>query len=136
MVTVKETVSVTPSYTSTAREVVHEVIKVINHFGTQRLKIHTASRLQPKIQISSSELAKMVEEETQDVENTLKMVPPDLTFQEDRYASKKRLQRLRLTTDSIILLEEVSFHNNLRLVVNQPLFHSLWQFRYQQQMRR
>ncbi|KAH1005463.1 hypothetical protein HUJ04_006444, partial [Dendroctonus ponderosae] len=87
VVTVKETVSVTPSYTSTAREVVHEVIK-------------------PRVQISPSELANMVEEETQDVENTLKMVPPDLTFQEDRYASKKRLQKLRLTTESILLLEE------------------------------
>ncbi|KAL1514309.1 hypothetical protein ABEB36_003586 [Hypothenemus hampei] len=85
--TVKETISVTPSYTSTARDVIHETFI-------------------PKIDINPMELAKMVEDETQDVENTLKMVPPDLTLQEDRYASKKRLQKLRLNTDSMKLLEE------------------------------
>lgn len=49
----------------------------------------------------------MVEDENQDVENTLKMVPPDLTLREDRIAIKKRLEKLRLTSESMLLLEEV-----------------------------
>ncbi|XP_066246852.1 uncharacterized protein [Euwallacea similis] len=77
----------TLSYLSSPKEVVHEVIK-------------------PKLHIDSHELAKMVKEETQDVENILKIAPLDLPLREDRYALKKRVQRLRLNTESVMLLEE------------------------------
>ncbi|XP_050300647.1 uncharacterized protein LOC126739149 [Anthonomus grandis grandis] len=87
IVTVKETISLTPSYKTSAKDVRHETIT-------------------PKIDIDPNELARLVEEEIEDVENTLKMVPPDLSLQEDRVSVKKRLQKLRLNTESMILIEE------------------------------
>ncbi|CAG9772247.1 unnamed protein product [Ceutorhynchus assimilis] len=87
VISLKETVSVTPSYTTTVKRVVHEVTS-------------------PKIQMDPAELSQLVEEEILDIENTLKIVPPDLVLQEDRYAVKRRLQKLRLNAESIMLLEE------------------------------
>lgn len=71
----------------------------------------------------------MVEEETQDVENTLRMVPPDLPLHEDRYAVKKRLQKLRLNTESMILLEEVGYFGFCLIWLTR--FVSLWLTQYQ-----
>ncbi|KAF7264125.1 hypothetical protein GWI33_000606 [Rhynchophorus ferrugineus] len=86
-VTVRETISVTPSYTSTARDVTHEVTK-------------------PKLEIDPAEVARLVQEENEDVENTLKIAPPDLVLTEEKYGIKKRLQQLRLNSESMALIEE------------------------------
>ncbi|XP_066149468.1 uncharacterized protein [Euwallacea fornicatus] len=82
-----ETLSVTPSYLSSPKDVVHEEAR-------------------PKLHMEYHELAKMVKEESQDVENILKIVPPDLPLREDRYALKQRVQRLRLNAESVMFLEE------------------------------
>ncbi|XP_030749857.1 uncharacterized protein LOC115877717 [Sitophilus oryzae] len=87
IVTVKETISVTPSYTSTAKDVTHEAIR-------------------PKIDVDPYEVARLVEEESEDVENTLKIAPPDLMLTEEKYAMKKRLQQLRLNSETMALIEE------------------------------
>lgn len=49
----------------------------------------------------------LVEEEKEDVENTLKMVPADIILEPGKYEMKKRQQRLRLHSESMALLEQV-----------------------------
>lgn len=53
------------------------------------------------------EIAKLVEEENEDVDNTLKMLPPDLVLSPGKYEIKKRLQHLQLNSESVALLEQV-----------------------------
>lgn len=57
--------------------------------------------------ISPREVAELVQEEKEDVENTLKMVPPDLILEPGKYEMKQRQQRLRLHSESMALLERV-----------------------------
>lgn len=57
--------------------------------------------------MSPAEVAQLVEEEKEDVENTLKMVPADLNLEPGRYEIKQRLHKLRLNSESMALLEQV-----------------------------
>lgn len=57
--------------------------------------------------MSPAEVAQLVEEEKEDVENTLKMVPVDLVLEPGKYEIKQRLQKLRLNSESMALLEQV-----------------------------
>lgn len=52
-------------------------------------------------------MAQLVAEEKEDVENTLKMVPPDLLLEPGKYEMKQRQQKLRLQSESMALLEQV-----------------------------
>lgn len=57
--------------------------------------------------MSPAQIAQLVEEEKEDVDNTLKMVPPDLTTGPGKFGFKQRLRRLRLNSESMALLEQV-----------------------------
>lgn len=59
--------------------------------------------------MSPEEVAQLVEEEKEDVENTLKMVPPELELEPGKYEMKRRQQRLRLHSESMALLEQVTY---------------------------
>ncbi|XP_018579108.1 proteoglycan 4-like isoform X2 [Anoplophora glabripennis] len=58
----------------------------------------------------TEEIAKLVEEENEDVDNTLKMLPPDLALSPGRYEMKRRLQHLQLNSESVALLEQSIIH--------------------------
>ncbi|XP_060527603.1 uncharacterized protein LOC132702821 isoform X2 [Cylas formicarius] len=84
---VKETIAVTPSYTTTARDVTREVTRLT-------------------VDLDPVELERLVEEETEDVDNTLKMAPPELPLSPEKYGIKKRLRKLRMNSESMALLEQ------------------------------
>lgn len=57
------------------------------------------------------QVSQLVEEEKEDVENALRINPPELVNQSpERYPLKKRLQALRLSPENIALLEQVIYH--------------------------
>ncbi|RZC34903.1 uncharacterized protein BDFB_005477 [Asbolus verrucosus] len=64
-------------------------------------------KLTKKPNINPAHVNRLVKEEAEDVENTLRMVPPDLVSTSvDKYPLKKKLQNLRLNSESIALLEQ------------------------------
>ncbi|CAH2008339.1 unnamed protein product [Acanthoscelides obtectus] len=87
---VTSTVSVTPSYKTYSRECVRV----------------STEPTEPEIEMSLEEVAQMVAEEKEDVENTLKMVPPELVLIPGRYEMKRRLHSLRIHSESMALLEQ------------------------------
>jgi hypothetical protein len=61
--------------------------------------------------INRHHVNRLVREETEDVENTLKMVPPDLVSPSvERYPVKKKLQSLRLNAEPMSLLAQSVIH--------------------------
>ncbi|VEN58704.1 unnamed protein product [Callosobruchus maculatus] len=87
---VTSTVSITPSYKTYSKECV---------------RVSTGPT-EPEIDMSPEEVAQMVAEEKEDVENTLKMVPPELVLIPGKYEMKRRLHNLRLHSESMALLEQ------------------------------
>lgn len=54
---------------------------------------------------------RLIKEETEDVETTLKMVPPDLaTTSLEKFPLKKKLQNLRLNAEPVSILTESVIH--------------------------
>ncbi|KAG5890566.1 hypothetical protein JTB14_012694 [Gonioctena quinquepunctata] len=86
---ITSTMSVTPSYTMVDKKIIHSVTEPLDR----------------GVSMEPAALAKLVEEEKEDVENTLKMIPPDLNLGAGKYETKKRLQKLRLHSESMALLE-------------------------------
>ncbi|XP_057671726.1 uncharacterized protein LOC130903561 [Diorhabda carinulata] len=89
IVGVTSTISVTPSYATVSRDYVRALTEEKEDIG-----------------MSPEEVAKLVEEEKEDVDNTLKMIPPDLMLSPGKYEMKQRLQQLRLNSESVALLEQ------------------------------
>ncbi|XP_074039680.1 uncharacterized protein [Leptinotarsa decemlineata] len=87
---VTSTVTVTPSYTTISREVLRTITEPLDHGITMK----------------PADVAQLVREEKEDVENTLKMIPPDLNLSPGKFEVKQRLQQLRLNSESMALLEE------------------------------
>nr|CAH7725451.1 unnamed protein product [Callosobruchus chinensis] len=87
---VTSTVSITPSYKTYSKECV---------------RVSTGPT-EPEIDMTPEEVAQMVAEEKEDVENTLKMVPPELVLIPGKYEMKRRLHNLRLHSESMALLEQ------------------------------
>nr|CAH7720795.1 unnamed protein product [Callosobruchus chinensis] len=90
---VTSTVSITPSYKTYSKECV---------------RVSTGPT-EPEIDMTPEEVAQMVAEEKEDVENTLKMVPPELVLIPGKYEMKRRLHNLRLHSESMALLEQFCF---------------------------
>ncbi|XP_072384006.1 uncharacterized protein [Diabrotica undecimpunctata] len=86
---VTSTISVTPSYTTVAKDYIRALTEEKADLG-----------------LTPEEVSRLVEEETEDVENTLKMIPPDLVLSPGRYEIKQRLQQLRINSESVALLEQ------------------------------
>ncbi|XP_028132975.1 uncharacterized protein LOC114328344 [Diabrotica virgifera virgifera] len=86
---VTSTISVTPSYTTVAKDYIRALTEEKGDLG-----------------LTPEEVSRLVEEETEDVENTLKMIPPDLVLSPGRYEIKQRLQQLRINSESVALLEQ------------------------------
>ncbi|CAH1112264.1 unnamed protein product [Psylliodes chrysocephalus] len=84
------TVSITPEFTTVTKDY-------------QRA---TTTPIAPDIGISPHELSRLVEEEKEDVNNTLSMMPPDLLLEPGKYEIKHRLQQMRLNAESVALLEQ------------------------------
>ncbi|KAJ8964862.1 hypothetical protein NQ314_004581 [Rhamnusium bicolor] len=87
-------VSITPSYTTVSQECTRA----------------TTEPLPESADMTVAEIAKLVDEEKEDVENTLKMLPPDLELSTGKIEMKKRLQNLRLNSESMALLEQSIIH--------------------------
>lgn len=64
-----------------------------------------------KPNLNPHHVTRLVKEETEDVENTLKMVPPNLVSKSiDKFPLKKKLQRLRLNAEPVSLLTQSVIH--------------------------
>ncbi|KAJ8920123.1 hypothetical protein NQ315_011780 [Exocentrus adspersus] len=94
VISIKSTVSVSESRATITKEVSRA----------------TTSPVPQAASLPPQEVAKLVEEENEDVENTLKMLPPDLALSPGRYEMKKRLQHLQLNSESVALLEQSIIH--------------------------
>ncbi|CAH1117416.1 unnamed protein product [Phaedon cochleariae] len=90
VVGVTSTVSVTASYTTVEKEALRTITQPLD----------TGAGLDPAM------VAQLVEQEKEDVENTLKMIPPDLDLTPGRHELKSRLQQMRLNSESMALLEQ------------------------------
>lgn len=90
IVTFVSEVNVTESHTTRKDDVIHEVTK-----------------LDPNIGIDPIQVSQLVEEEKEDVQNTLRISPPDLIHSSpEKYSLKKRLQALRLNSENMAFLEQ------------------------------
>lgn len=69
-----------------------------------------------------------MEEENEDVNNTLKMLPPDLPLSPGKYEVKKRLQHLQLNSESVALLEQVGHGINENFVARSQPLQNWWKF--------
>ncbi|XP_045475638.1 MAGE-like protein 2 isoform X2 [Harmonia axyridis] len=90
IVTVVSEKDITASYEATTENVIRETTKLDAGLGMDPLQV-----------------SQLVEEEKEDVENALRINPPELVNQSpERFPLKKRLQALRLSPENIALLEQ------------------------------
>ncbi|XP_074039681.1 uncharacterized protein [Leptinotarsa decemlineata] len=90
VVGVTSTVVVTPSYTTISKEILRTVTEPLD----------SGAAMNPAL------VAQLIEEEKEDVDNTLKMIQPDMVLSPGNYEKKQKLQQLRINPESIALLEE------------------------------
>ncbi|XP_044272013.1 uncharacterized protein LOC123015959 [Tribolium madens] len=78
---------------------------------TYKKQTAIAPKLAKKPNLNPHHVNRLVKEETEDVENTLKMVPPNLVSSSvDKFPLKKKLQRLRLNAEPMSLLTQSVIH--------------------------
>ncbi|EFA10360.1 uncharacterized protein LOC662593 [Tribolium castaneum] len=78
---------------------------------TYKKQTAIASKLAKKPNLNPHHINRLVKEETEDVENTLKMVPPSLVSSSiDKFPLKKKLQKLRLNAEPVSLLTQSVIH--------------------------
>ncbi|KAJ3643683.1 hypothetical protein Zmor_026380 [Zophobas morio] len=70
-----------------------------------------SEKLASKPNMNPHHINRLIKEETEDVETTLKMVPPDLaTTSLEKFPLKKKLQNLRLNAEPVSILTESVIH--------------------------
>ncbi|KAL3268829.1 hypothetical protein HHI36_007922 [Cryptolaemus montrouzieri] len=93
---------------------IKEIVTIVNEMditnqyeATTENVVRETTKLDPGLGMDPQQVSKLVDEENEDVQNALKINPPELVNQSpERYPLKKRLQALRLSPENIALLEQ------------------------------